>query len=378
MDQAWLWVAAPGAIIWLAVLLAPWRSWSIRERLEGDAELPPPDPSLLTVLIPARNEARRLGTTLTALRTHLADVPALVVDDQSSDGTAEAALGARLPNLRVINGQPMPEGWTGKLWALEQGLAEINTPLVLLLDADIEIAAGIVPRMIEEKQRLEVTLLSLMATLRGHGFWEKLLLPAFVYFFKLLYPFRLANSSSRLVAASAGGCVLADTDTLRSIGGFASIRTELIDDCALARRVKDSGGRTWLGLSRSVTSHRRYNGIKGIWQMVARTAYTQLRYSPLLLALCVALLAAAFWLPVAGLFAPVAAARWFALAAIITMVLAYLPMLHFYRLSPLWALLLPLTGTLYLAMTLDSARRYYQGRRSSWRGREYSVDSRSR
>jgi hopene-associated glycosyltransferase HpnB len=374
VDQAWLWVAAPGAVIWLAVLLAPWRPWSIRECLEGEPQLAPPDPSQLTVLIPARNEARQLGATLSALRNHLELVTVVVVDDQSTDGTAEAARGAGMSDLRVINGQPVPDGWTGKLWALEQGLAEINTPLVLLLDADIEISAGIVPRLIEEKRRLEVNLLSLMATLRWHGFWEKLLLPGFVYFFKLLYPFRLANSSGRLVAAAAGGCVLADTDTLRSIGGFSSIRAELIDDCALARRVKDSGGRTWLGLSRSVTSHRRYNGLSGIWQMVARTAYTQLRYSPLLLALCFLAMVAAFWLPVAGLFAPVVAARWMALAAIITMVLAYLPMLRFYRLSPLWALLLPLTGTLYLAMTLDSARRYSLGQRSSWRGREYGSE----
>lgn len=374
MDQAWLWVAAPGAIIWLAVLLAPWRPWSTRERLAGEPELPKPDPSLLTVVIPARNESRQIGPTLAALRTHLADVPVLVVDDQSTDGTAESARAAGLASLRLIDGKPMPDGWTGKLWALEQGLAEVRTPLVLLLDADIEIAAGIVPRMIDEKQRLQVDLLSLMATLRGHGFWERLLLPAFVYFFKLLYPFRLANSPNRLVAAAAGGCVLVETDTLRGIGGLAALRSELIDDCALARKVKDSGGRTWLGLSRSVTSHRRYNGLGGIWQMVARTAYTQLRYSPLLLALCVLLMVAAFWLPVAGLFAPLVAARWLAAIALTAMVLAYLPMLLYYRHSPLWALLLPLTGTLYLAMTLDSARRYYLGRRSSWRGREYAVD----
>jgi hopene-associated glycosyltransferase HpnB len=374
VDQAWLWVVAPGAVIWLAVLLAPWRPWSTRERLEGDPQLPPADPSQLTVLIPARNEARQLGATLSALGTNLSSVPVVVVDDQSTDGTAEAAQAAAIPSLRVISGKPMPEGWTGKLWALEQGLAEIATPQVLLLDADIEIAAGIVPRMIESKERLGVNLLSLMATLRGHGFWERLLLPAFVYFFKLLYPFHVANSTSRLVAAAAGGCVLADTDTLRSIGGFASIRTELIDDCALARRVKDSGGRTWLGLSRSVTSHRRYNGLSGIWRMVTRTAYTQLRYSPLLLALCAALLAAAFWLPVASLFAPLVAAKWLAAIALTAMAAAYLPMLLFYRLSPLWALLLPLTGTLYLAMTLDSARRYSLGRRSSWRGREYGSE----
>ena len=373
-DTLWVLVTLPGALLWILILLLPSRPWSTREHLEADPHEPGGDLSAVTVLIPARNERATIGRTLAALRRQHPALRVVVVDDRSEDGPADEAGSSGLSRLRMIAGLPLPSGWTGKLWALEQGLAEIGTPQVLLLDADIEIAAGIVPRMIETKERLGVNLLSLMATLRGHGFWEQLLLPAFVYFFKLLYPFRLANSPSRLVAAAAGGCMLADTNTLRSIGGFASIRAELIDDCALARRVKDSGRLTWLGLSRSVTSHRHYNGLSGIWQMVSRTAYTQLRYSPPLLALCAALLAAAFWLPVAALFAPVVAARWLAAIGLTAMVLAYLPMLRFYRLSPLWAMLLPLTGTLYLAMTLDSARRYYLGRRSSWRGREYGSE----
>jgi hopene-associated glycosyltransferase HpnB len=374
VESAWLWVAAPGACIWLAVLFAPWRPWSTRERLEGEPGLSPPRTGELTVIIPARNEAVQIGSTLATLRGQLGGAPVVLVNDRSTDGTADAARASGLPELRVIDGAPLPHGWTGKLWALEQGLEAVDTALTLLLDADVELENGIVAAMFEEKRRRGVALLSLMATLRGRGFWDRLLLPAFVHFFKLIYPFRLANAPSSRVAAAAGGCVLVDTHVLREIGGFASIRGELIDDCALAARCKTAGQRTWLGLSRSVTSRRRYHGLPGIWHMVSRTAYTQLRYSPLLLALCALVMAAAFWLPLAALLGPDPVARWLAATSVAAMIAAYLPMLRFYRLSPLWALLLPLTGTLYLAMTIDSARRYSRGMRSSWRGRDYAVD----
>ena len=215
-------------------------------------------------------------------------------------------------------------------------------------------------------------MVSLMATLETRGFWEKLLLPAFVYFFKLLYPFHLSNSSFQWVAAGAGGCVLAETRILREIGAFNSLKDELIDDCALAARVKGAGHRIWTGLSHSFISHRRYDGIGKIWEMVARTAYTQLRYSPWLLVGCVAMLSWAFWLPVLGLAASTSAAQIASLTALAAMIATYLPTLRFYRLSPLWALMLPVTGTLYLAMTINSAWRYYRGVRSSWRGRVYS------
>jgi len=211
-----------------------------------------------------------------------------------------------------------------------------------------------------------------MATLETHGFWEKLLLPAFVYFFKLLYPFHFSNSSFRWVAAGAGGCVLIETNILREIGAFDSLKGELIDDCALAARVKAAGHRIWTGLSHSVVSHRQYDGIGEIWEMVARTAYTQLHYSPFLLVGCVAALSWAFWLPVLGLAVGDQPARIASMTAVIAMIATYLPTLRFYRLSPLWALMLPVTGTLYLTMTINSAWRYYRGVRSSWRGRVYS------
>ena len=370
MSTFWLLACAPGAIIWLIILLLPWRPWSTRERLEGDGDSPP-DIGDLTVLIPARNEARQIGRTLAAIREQAPDITVLLLDDRSDDGTAKAAESAGFANLRVIQGQPMPAGWTGKLWALDQGLREVKTPLTLLLDADIELAPGIIVALLEKRRRDGLQLVSLMATLEARGFWEKLLLPAFVYFFKLLYPFHLSNSSFKWVAAGAGGCVLIETEILHEVGAFTSLKDELIDDCALAAQVKAAGHRIWTGLSHSVVSHRRYDGIGKIWEMVARTAYTQLGYSPLLLVGCVAVLSWAFWLPVIGLVAGDPTGRLLSLAALISMIITYLPTLRFYRLSPLWALLLPFTGTLYLAMTVDSAWRYLRGVRSTWRGRVY-------
>ena len=372
MSTIWLLACVPGAIVWIIILLLPWRPWSTRERLEGAGNSPPPDTNGLTILIPARNEARQIGRTLAAIREQAPDVAVLMVDDRSDDGSPEAARATGLANLRIVEGLPMPDGWTGKLWALDQGLAKVETPLTLLLDADIELGPGIISTLLEQRRTKDLQMVSLMATLETHGFWEKLLLPAFVYFFKLLYPFHLSNSSFRWIAAGAGGCVLTETKILREIGAFDSLKDELIDDCALAAKVKAAGHRIWTGLSRSVVSHRRYDGLGKIWEMVARTAYTQLHYSPFLLVGCVAALSWAFWLPVLGLAVGDQAARIASITAFAAMIATYLPTLRFYRLSPLWALTLPFTGTLYLAMTINSAWRYYRGVRSRWRGRVYS------
>jgi hopene-associated glycosyltransferase HpnB len=372
----WLLACVPGAVIWLAVLLVPWRPWSTRERIEGNKNAGPIESDSITILIPARNEAARIGRTLAAIEAQSTEIKVIVIDDRSDDDTAGIALAAGLPNLRVINGNPLPAGWTGKLWALDQGLAEVGTPLTLLLDADIELGSGMIGSLLDLHRSQRIQMVSVMATLSARCFWEKLLLPAFVYFFKLLYPFRLSNSPSRWVAAAAGGCILIETGVLREIGAFGSLKDEIIDDCALAARVKRAGHPIWIGLSRSVLSHRGYNGLGGIWEMVNRTAFTQLRYSVPLLLVCVLALSWAFWFPVAGLVFGDQGARIWSGVALAAMTAAYLPTLRFYRLSPLWALLLPLTGTLYLLMTLDSALRYARGVRSSWRGRTYGVEGR--
>jgi len=366
---AWLWLTLPGALVWIGVLLLPWMPWRNREVLEPLPDAPAPDLADVTVLIPARDEADVIATTLAALRAQGSGLRIVVVDDQSSDATADLA---RASAAEVLPGAPLPEGWAGKLWALDQGLQRVRTPLTLLLDADIELRPGQLAALLAHRRAHALQFVSLMADLRRSSFWDRLLLPAFVYFFKLLYPFAVSNSRSRAVAAAAGGCVLVDTAVLQQIGAFASLRGALIDDCTLARRVKDAGHSTWIGLSRGVVSLRPYGTLGSIHQMVARSAFTQLRYSSLLLLAVTLIFVFAYWLPLVGLFAAPEPARRCAFAALVAMLIGYLPTLKYYRVSPYFALLLPLTGTLYLAMTWSSALRYWAGTRSSWKGRSYT------
>jgi hopene-associated glycosyltransferase HpnB len=211
-----------------------------------------------------------------------------------------------------------------------------------------------------------------MAHLRMQGFWEKLLLPAFIYYFKLIYPFRITNDPRFPgLAAAAGGCILTRTRILEDIGGFESLREALIDDCTLAARVKQRGHRIWLGLTHSATSHRDSNRLVDVWHMVARTAFTQLQYSSLLLFAVSTLMVLAYWIPLIGLWLPDMTVRGLSLLSIAIMLLIYQPTLRYYGLSPLWALAMPLIGTLYLAMTWTSALRYWRGHRSSWKERIY-------
>ena len=361
-----LWAAAPAAVIWFGLLLAPWRPWSTRERLETVGATPDIDLSAITVLIPARDEAGVIGTTLAALAAQGRDLKIVVVDDQSSDGTA--AIASSHANVEVVSGRPLPPGWTGKLWALEQGRARVTTSLTLLLDADIALAPGLLAALLIHKGASGTQLVSLMADLARESFWDRLLLPAFVYFFKLLYPFSLSNSRSPYVAAAAGGCILIDSVSLERAGAFASLKDALIDDCTLARRIKNTDARTWIGLTRGARSLRPYRTLASVHEMVARSAFTQLRYSTLLLLLVTAVFAFAYWLPLAALWS---AAAPLAAAALAAMMLAYVPTLRYYGLSPLWALLLPITAALYLAMTWSSAIRYWRGVRSRWKDRNY-------
>jgi hopene-associated glycosyltransferase HpnB len=361
-----------GAVIWMSILLLPWRPWSTREFLDADSPASDEDLSDITVLIPARNEEVMIQSTLSALQAQGRDLNIVVVDDRSTDYTAQTARDFPSKKVRVISGQPLPPGWSGKLWALEQGRRHIRTPLTLLLDADIEPQPGIVTELRKTMRHKNVHLISLMAVLRMKTFWERLLMPAFVYFFKLLYPFHLSNSAISKVAAAAGGCILMETRLLDEIGGFHVLRGELIDDCALALRVKAMGGRTWTGLTHSVISLRPYNNLRAIWNMVARTAFTQLRYSNILLALCTIMMIGSFWLPAFGLLAPTPTARVLSAVGLCCMLLGYLPTLKFYGMPGWWALTMPMIGSLYLAMTWNSAARHWLGRGSQWKGRAYS------
>ncbi len=363
--------AITGAAIWLTILLLPWRPWSTNEVLDVSSPLPEVDLGDITVLIPARNEAETIKATLPALTAQGRGLNIILIDDQSSDGTGQVARKAVDENLLIIKGKSLPSGWTGKLWALEQGRSHIRTPFTLLLDADIEPLPGIIGELKRAMQERDVQLISLMAELRMDTFWERLLMPAFIYFFKLLYPFHLSNSSSSKVAAAAGGCILLETRLLHEIGGFDSLRGELIDDCALARRIKTLGYKTWIGLTHSVRSIRPYEKLRTIWEMVARTAFTQLHYSGLLLALCTAIMVLSFVVPGLGLFLPSGMAKFFSALGLAIMILCYLPTLKFYGLPGRWALALPLIGILYLAMTWTSAMRYWLGGGSHWKGRAY-------
>lgn len=364
------WVAALlPVVMWVGLLLVPWRPWSTRERIEADPHAGSVDLSEITVLIPARNEADVIGLTLAGLQAQGNGLQIVVVDDQSSDKTADIA--ASFPNTRVISGQPLPEGWAGKLWALEQGKSQVTTPITLLLDADIQLQSGLLAALLAHKRRENRQFVSLMADLRRTSFWDRLLLPAFVYYFKLLYPFSVSNSSSRLVAAAAGGCILVDTEALQRAGAFASLRNALIDDCTLARQVKNAGYRTWLGLSRGVVSLRPYGTLGSIHDMVARSAFTQLGYSTAVLLVVTVLFVLAYGLPFVLL---ASAATWrLGLLALVAMMLSYLPMLRYYQMRLAWALLLPFGAALYLGMTWSSAIRYWRGVRSRWKDRTYST-----
>ena len=374
----WNYVAAIGAFIWLAMMLLPWRPWDTREVMDSTSGSSGADLSGITVLIPARNEAEVIGITLSSLKTQWHDLAIVVVDDRSTDETAGVAQATGEQNLRILSGEPLPPGWSGKLWALEQGFRHVHTSLTLLIDADIELKPGILAMLRQKLKEDSFHFISLMAQPRMVSFWERLLMPAFVYFFKMLYPFRLSNSGYAGVAAAAGGCILLESRLVEETGGFEAIRNELIDDCALAKRVKSLGYKTWIGLTHSVHSMRRYDNLAAIWNMVARTAFCQLRYSRLLLLGTTAIMLVVFWLPVAGLFFPTASAKIISACALAGMLLSYVPTLRFYGRSRAWALAIPLIATLYLAMTWSSAFRFWVGAGPSWKGRFYTKDNKGK
>lgn len=365
-------LSAIAALLWLALLAVPWRPWSTRERLEPlpDATAAETDFTNITALIPARDEASCIGTTLNALAGQGQLARIVLIDDQSSDGTADIARRCAPAALEIVAGCTPPPGWSGKLWALHQGLARVESDYVLLLDADIELAPRMLAALAARRRANDLDLCSIMAALHMGNAWEKLLLPAFIFFFKLLYPFALANDPRSRVAAAAGGCILLRTATLRALGGFEALHDAIIDDCTLASLVKRRGGRTWLGLSRGVRAVRPYATLGNIWNMVARSAFTQLRYSAVLLVLCTVMLALSFGVPLFALAAGSASAT-LGLVALAALTVAYWPTVRYYDLAPGWAATLPLAAVLFLAMTWTSAVRYWRGERSRWKNRSY-------
>lgn len=365
-------VSCLAALFWAITIGLPWHPWRTREYLEADDFIKGKTHlNDITVVIPARNEAEVIGRTLIALKEQGHGLKVIVVDDESEDGTFDIANRTTLENLEIIRSKPLPKGWTGKLWAQQQGLQVVDTDFTLLLDADIELMPGLLLALKSKLEAEQLQFVSLMAMLRFSTFWEKLLMPSFIYFFKLIYPFALSNEKNSKMAAAAGGCILVRTDALRKIGGMTSIKDAVIDDCTLAKKIKSAGYKTWVGLTHGVVSQRPYNSLMEIWEMVARTAYTQLYYSLWLLIGCTLTMLLMFWAPLAGLVYFEGTAQIISFISLVMMMVTYLPTLKFYSFSPAWSIAMPVIAGLYLLMTWTSALRYWRGERSRWKGRVY-------
>jgi hopene-associated glycosyltransferase HpnB len=302
----------------------------------------------------------------------------IVVDDQSRDATAQVAREAatklgKADRLIVLSGRALPAGWTGKLWAQQQGVAlvdELPHPpdYLLFTDADIVYGPDALQHLVARAQAMGLVLTSLMVKLRCSSVSERVFIPAFIFFFQMLYPFAWANNPRSATAAAAGGCMLLRRDALREAGGMAAIRGALIDDCALAKLLKAQGP-IWIGLTERVRSIRAYPSVADIRGMVARTAYAQLRYSPLLLAGTILALILTYLAPVALTFFAGGIAQFIGIFTWLLMVLAFRPTLRFYGLSMLWGLALPAIAALYMAFTVDSAYQHARGRGGMWKGR---------
>jgi hopene-associated glycosyltransferase HpnB len=375
-------IASMVLAIWLYLIAARGGFWRAADR--DDAPLPAPGPGFawpaVTAVIPARDEAESIGQTVTSLLRQ--DYPGrfdvIVVDDQSRDDTANLAHGAAVligasDRLNVVSGQPLAPGWTGKLWAQQQGVAlagEQSAPPVYLLltDADIVYATDALTHLVARAECDGLVLNSLMAKLRCKSFAERMFVPAFIFFFQMLYPFAWASNPRRGTAAAAGGCMLVRRETLAAAGGIAAIRGALIDDCSLAKLLKRHGPIA-ISLTERVSSIRDYPAVEDIRRMVSRTAYAQLRYSPILLAGTVLGLALTYLAPVALTLFARGVPQFVGLFTWLLMAFAFRPTLRFYGLSWLWAPLLPLIAAIYMAFTLDSAYQHARGRGGMWKGR---------
>ncbi len=380
------WMAAAGTLtlaIWLWLVFLNGRFWQADQRLDFTLPEATNAPRVVAVL-PARNEADVVGRCVASLlsQDYAPPLHLVLVDDGSTDGTAEAARAAAAAlgasdRLTVLTGATRPPGWTGKLWAVSQGVAfaEALTPQpdhLLLTDSDIGHEPGHLKALVAKAMVGRLDLVSIMVRLHCRSGVERLLIPPFVYFFQKLYPFPRVNNPADRMAGAAGGCMLVRREALARAGGIAAIRGELIDDCALGRLIKAQGP-IWLGLSARTESLRPYEGFGDIWSMVARSAYRQLRHNPLLLLGTVAGMAVTYIAPYACIIAWIVsgdgAAGLLGLSATSLMLVSYLPTLRLYGLSFLWALSLPLAGALYGAMTFGSAWNHWRGRGGAWKGR---------
>ncbi len=404
--------------IWIYLLVGRGQFWRTDQQLAaqlttesaaGSPELSAWPP--IAIIIPARNEAELIAQTLSSLfeQDYPGDYQIYLVDDHSSDDTANIAIATAIVHnccdrLQVIAAAALPDGWTGKLWALDQGIATATghgltdqrpesflPEYFLLTDADIEHDRHNLKNLVLKARTENRDLVSLMVRLRCDSFWEKLLIPAFVFFFAKLYPFRQVNDPNHPMAAAAGGCSLVKREAIAAIGGIASLRDALIDDCTLAAKVKHRPQakhrppltdrpetkyhNIWLGLSPTTYSRRPYENLDSIWQMVARTAYTQLNYSPLLLLGTLVAMYLVYLAAPIGIITSVITHRWDLLIInLITytlIIVSYIPIARFYQIAMIYPICLPAIGLLYSLMTVDSARQHWQGQGGKWKGRSY-------
>ncbi len=360
-------------------MLGRGRFWLAGERDSRNEPAPPTAWPRVVAVIPARDEAETIGATVQSLlgQAYQGRFSIILVDDESRDGTAIVARAAAAAvggsdRLTVLSGRPLRSGWTGKLWAVAQGIGSATASdapdFLLLTDADITYAPEALAKLVARAQSGGYTLTSLMAKLRCVSLAERCFVPAFIYFFQMVYPFAWVNRPTHAMAGAAGGCMLVRPDALRAAGGIGAIRGALIDDCALGAALKRQGP-IWLGLTERVVSARPYEHVDDIRRMVARSAYAQLRYSPLLLAGCIIGMALTY------LAAPLLAllghgpAQALGAAAFALMFMSYQPILRFYQRAPWWGLALPAIALAYMAFTLDSAYQHGRGRGGLWKGR---------
>jgi len=366
--------------IWLHLFFGRGWFWRIRN-LDADAfvgKVPIEWPRIV-VVVPARNEAETIQTAVTNLvrQDYLGEFSVVVVDDHSEDATATLARQAADENragdrVKVTSASALPEDWTGKLWALNEGVAgdAAEPPTYYwFTDADVSHAPDTLRRLVERAEQKTLDLASLMVLLQAKSLPEQALIPAFLYFFLMLYPPKWIADEELSTAGAAGGCILIRRKALERIGGLAPIRGQVIDDCALAKAVKLSGGKVWMGLTRESTSLRAYRTFGEIRDLIARTAFTQLRYSRLILMGTLAGMFLTYVAPVTLLFAHDSTARVLGIVAFLLMTLSFLPTVRFYRLSILWVPLLPLTALFYAYATWLSAVRYWMGKGGQWKGR---------
>ena len=367
-------LAALSLIAWLGLLL--FRGWFWLSGPTLPSAPPPTQPLRVAVVVPARNEAEHITSTVQSLlaQQFSGDLRIVLVDDNSTDGTGGLARRIGDPRLIVLAGESLPQGWSGKMWAVAQGLRQpeaATADYILLTDADIVHEPQHVAVLAAKAEAEGLALVSEMVRLRCGTFAERATIPAFVFFFQMLYPFRWVYDRRHRTAAAAGGTMLVARTALDRIGGVDRIRAALIDDVALAREIKRAGYPIWLGHAEHARSQRTYAGFGEIWSMIARTAYVQVRYSPaLLLGTCMGMLLL-YAVPVIAAFIGSGPTRWLGLVPWILMAIAFQPTLRRYRCNPLWGLALPLIAIFYLAATCGSALRFYRGRGGHWKDRTY-------